>query len=1641
MTRNGAVAEGRMVRVVGAGLAGVLMALAAAPACGQLSARVTDTGAVSVSVRGVECLEQFQVILPAPNWQGSAVPIDCAKEEVAPGHVRVVGTLSDGRPCAGLTLECQPEADGLSLDWELAFTRDFEAETVRLNGLVPCAAAAGKGAWFVRRPDQLQWSLLPATYGEPGGNLNDWGFDWFGWLLPGDRGIRFRPLSGLTGMYLQDSRQWGDRYFQVCWTLADKGTIKAGTVLRCSIRLEALSGSDLQADSRRLGLSLLSVQPALRSQSGGGVEGAVQVRNVTPTPRPLSVVWQVRDDLGAVLGLGKQRLVAPAFGAAKALVAGRKAESGDYRLRVEVKAEPGAKAEVAEARLVVPPAGPRQAMSLDGAWELAASERGDGDTPPMEGWRSVQVPGRIDGSDANHYWYRRRFDLSPDMASKRLALRFTAVNHAARVFVNGQPVGAHFGGNLPFEIDVTAATQVGSNELWVAVTNWVAASTNPPERYEVGPFEHPGFKLEPETIIAPIGGDFRMTGIWQSVSLIAWDALHVESVFVRTSVRRHSLHVTTTLCNAGDTARTMRLSHDLADRDGPAIALPSRRVTLGAGGRREVQTEVAWAAPHLWTLDDPHLYRLTTRVVEGEREVDRTATRFGFREVWTDGPRFVLNGVPVKLFATSGGSIDTWQAARDHLVRMKRAGVRCIRMHTQPWQEHILDAADEVGMLIVDEAAVYCYQQAYATGDERFWENYAEHLRGLVRRDRNHPSLVMYSLENEILLCGGDAGRWEAQLGRMAEIVREADPTRLTTCEGDLDPAGAMDVIGMHYPREYWSGYTLYPTKCWWMDEPITYIGREWQWKRDKPLYIGEFDGGFPAWYPQYQAFWLGDEAYTFPGRFTAGSPNSRARREMIALEVEAYRQYGVTGLNPWFDADEVDLFGPTAYAPISLAVREQTRRCYAGNEIMRTVDIQNDAFCAQQLTFAWWWGGTNDRGEERLSLPPCASTSRRLRLRAPDVSTPTVATLTLNLAQNGRTLGRVEQQVRVYPRSTGTEAVAGAVRFDPSGRTAAALAAAGLRAARVADPMSLPEGTRALVIGAEALTAGEVPWAESLASFVAAGGSVLCLEQSTYPDHWLPVEVAIDPDHASPAAFIRARSHRALANVTDEDLRFWSPDAVVARRSLVKPNRGNLVPLIDAGGIRGSIDDRNGLTWVPLLELPFGRGRYLLCQLPLVERAAVEPAAAILLRDLVRYAASASPCAQSRLAVVTDPNSSLKQALDSLGATYDGPLESPAAEALRGHDLLVVGGSGTAWQTLQSRLTDTLEWVRSGGVLWLDNPAPGEAELLHEVLGMRCELRTADLAAPHLTQPDVLTEGLSNHDLYWRDRPIWDQWTALRRSSEFVPEGLPDGAVALTGPPGLVRVPYGKGCVLLSQLLWHDSPLNRLEGLRIASILLTNLGVPLDQRAWGPVDETRFRTIDLAGMCNLGFAGDPGAGWMDHGPVALAELPLGLQVLARTPFAIIDPAGNGGRSVIALRGTARPAYPAEVRGIPVGGKARALHLLHTCAWGRPDGAEALRYVVHYADGSEESIPVRVGAEIADWYVDPAPLPLAQVAWQGHTADKPGPIGLYTMRWVNPHPDKEIAGLDVVSGGGDPVPVVVAITVELEEAPSPPETR
>ncbi len=195
-------------------------------------------------------------------------------------------------------------------------------------------------------------------------------------------------------------------------------------------------------------------------------------------------------------------------------------------------------------------------------------------------------------------------------------------------------------------------------------------------------------------------------------------------------------------------------------------------------------------------------------------------------------------------------------------------------------------------------------------------------------------------------------------------------------------------------------------------------------------------------------------------------------------------------------------------------------------------------------------------------------------------------------------------------------------------------------------------------------------------------------------------------------------------------------------------------------------------------------------------------------------------------------------------------------------------------------------------------------------------------------------------------------------------------------------------------------------------------------------VRKERCVPLDLSSVANMAFAdevaGDRKGGWFDQGNQDFADMPLGNQLLAGVPFHIPDPSANHGKSTVVLHGSFRPYFPESATGIRVGFPVRRLYFLHTAGWGDKPGTPVLIYRIHYADGSRIDIPVRMKQEINSWGEIEA-LPHAKIALE---RTNPAKKHLQCFPWNNPHPEKTIQSIDLVSQKSGAVPAVVAITAE-----------
>lgn len=1002
----------------------------------------------------------------------------------------------------------------------------------------------------------------------------------------------------------------------------------------------------------------------------------------------------------------------------------------------------------------------RQEVNLGGDWEFVkVADLAPG--PPDTGWAPMRIPGVLSGYDYERAWFRRDFVVPETMRGQRLELHFGGVKWNSTVRVNGTTVGGHFGGYEPFDVDITSVAQVGeSNRLELGCHDWTGVFVDNETDFSVmrelptDPRDVPKDK-----VLAPIGGLVTQFGVWDEVTLRSHPTVWLSDLFIKPSVRQATLTVDFTVSNASPEAVTVSLESTVDDHGQAALRLPAASVTVPAGGTAEVSVEAPWQDPRLWSHEAPYLYHLVTRLERNGQAVDEQRTRFGFREFWVDGPRFYLNGSRVNLLATSWWPelFKDRDYIRQRLLAVKAANCVVFRTHTQPWPEAWYEVADEVGLMMIPEGAVWNDDEAYRINDPAFWENYAAHLRAMADRDKNKPSVVMYSLENEFYgsrLNNDSPARLE--LARLGRLMKQWDPTRPIFYESDGDPEGVADAVGIHYPHEY-PDFTQWPNTAYWMDKPLnaSYFfvpdaaaSRDWIWDRKKPVYIGEFLW-VPSADPSWHTVFFGDDAYLDYETY-----RSRAKGEAWRMAIQAYRYYEVGGISPWSVVeggalDETNpLYSAHKYAmqPVAAYVREYSHTFYAGATVRRTLDVYNDLLSSSTLTVQWAVVDGEQEfapGEQVLTLQPGERQELQFAVELPQVTARREMVLRLRVLREGRVAFVDEKPWSVFPRST-LKAPPGLGLYDPSGTTAAALRRLGMEAREVADLGAVPDGVTVLVIGVGALgpakpsvpvIGDEGAGTGSLLAYARRGGRVLILEQEAYPPGMLPV--TLTPD-ASTMTFPQMPHHRLLRGIRPDDLRWWGPDHLVSVAEPLRPIHGGLRTVVVSGS-------KAGLARAPLMELPAGAGTVVICQLLVGQRLETEPVASLLMQNALDYLAEFTP--QSSRTALYCPDAETKECLASIGLVATDITALPTGAEWSDLDLLV---ACSPLQGLTAAAAQVGQFLQRGGKALLHGLTPEEFAALSPFLGV--DLRLLRYSGPVARVPGAhqLSEFLTNEDLYW---------------------------------------------------------------------------------------------------------------------------------------------------------------------------------------------------------------------------------------------------------------------------------------------------
>lgn len=370
-------------------------------------------------------------------------------------------------------------------------------------------------------------------------------------------------------------------------------------------------------------------------------------------------------------------------------------------------------------------------------------------------WQVVSTPHTVqlmpaEASGCRNYqgvaWYRKHFTVPSDAKGKDLTLHFEAIMGKQTFFVNGKKVKTHEGGYLPTTIDLSACgVKAGDNCVVAVMADNSNDKTYPPGK--------PQYTLD----FAYHGGIYRDVWLIAKSKVAITDAVEANRVagggvfvhYENISEKSAEVIVDTEIRNNGASETTVTVDNSIVDKEGKRMGKDSRKLTLKAGEVKTVVQHIKVKAPHLWSPETPYLYSLRTLVSRGKAGLDGGITRIGIRSFEFRGHEgFFLNGKRYHQFvganrhqdfAYVGNAVPNSQQWRDAL-RLRNAGFTLIRTAHYPQDPAFMDACDELGLFVI--VATPGWQ--YWNKDPQFATKVHQNTRDIIRRDRNHPSVLMW---------------------------------------------------------------------------------------------------------------------------------------------------------------------------------------------------------------------------------------------------------------------------------------------------------------------------------------------------------------------------------------------------------------------------------------------------------------------------------------------------------------------------------------------------------------------------------------------------------------------------------------------------------------------------------------------------------------------------------------------------------------------------------------------------------------------------------------------------------------------------------------------------------------------------------
>jgi len=514
---------------------------------------------------------------------------------------------------------------------------------------------------------------------------------------------------------------------------------------------------------------------------------------------------------------------------------------------------------------------PRLELAADSGWKFLLGDPSGAEAPSFTDttWRNVDLPhdwsieGRPDsqnpsGSGGGYFpagvgWYRKTFSAPAGWRGKRVSVEFDGVYRDATVYLNGHKLGTHPYGYTSFSFDLTPLLNfTGPTLLAVRVDN----SAQPNSRWYSG------------------------SGIYRHVRVIVTEPTHVAhwGVFVTTpklSDDSALVSIQTKVANETAGPADVTLETTLYDSSGQQAGVTQSTLTIAPGKEMESAQTISVAHPALWSPASPSLYRAVSRIRRNGKVVDLVETPFGIRSLsWSAEKGLLLNGKPVKL---TGGSVHhdngplgaaAFDRAEERKVELlKAAGDNAVRTAHNPPSPAFLDACDRLGLLVLDEPFdMWKASKVKFDYGRDFNEWWKRDISAMVLRDRNHPSIVIWGIGNEIPELEVERGPGIAR--QLADQVRSLDNTRpltlafpgSTTAPNAAAVFSFLDITGYNYSLipTYAADHRQLPNRIMLTTESYpAKVFPLWQISQDNPFVIGDLtwtamdylgESGIGAW-------------------------------------------------------------------------------------------------------------------------------------------------------------------------------------------------------------------------------------------------------------------------------------------------------------------------------------------------------------------------------------------------------------------------------------------------------------------------------------------------------------------------------------------------------------------------------------------------------------------------------------------------------------------------------------------------------------------------------------------------------------------------------------------------------------------------